>query len=271
MSPYVELEAIEKASQAENASLFKKIEFIDLPQGQTTIRLLSKSFFEFYNHYINGVYVECLGTDCPICASNAQLIMENPQNFKDIKGYSPRNHRYAVNVLDKTVVKICPKCKAEFKKSGNAFPSTCTKCDTVIINEPEQVLNRVKVLSKGPTLTEQLKALQQTVLNASKEPLGVTNFDIVLYVTGSGKSTTITPIPLTNETAPVEVSDEQLFDLEKAKLSLTMDEIKDVMRGVSLKDIFAARKATSDEKFMEKEHKSVAENVSQTVMDIMNK
>jgi hypothetical protein len=269
--PYIELEAIEKASQADSASLFKKIEFIDLPQGQTTIRLLSKSFFEFFNHYINGAYVKCLNEDCPICASNAKLIMENPQNFRDIKGYSARNHRYAVNVLDKTLVKICPKCKAEFKKNGNNFPSTCTKCDTVLLNELEQVLNRVKVLSKGPTLTEQLKALQQTVLNASKEPVGITNFDIVLYVTGSGKGTNITPIPLTNETAPVDVKTEQLFDLEKATLVMTADEVKDVMRGVSLKDIFAARKATKDESFMQTEKTTVAAEVVQSVMNILDK
>ncbi len=269
MSGYIELEAIEKATQAD-ASLFKKTEFIDLPQGQTTIRLLSKSFYEFFNHYINGAYVKCLDEDCPICASNAKLIMENPQNFRDIKGYSPRNHRYAVNVLDKTPVKICPKCKSEYKKIGNTFTSTCSKCDTILINEPEQILNKVKVLSKGPTLTEQLKALQQTVLNTNKEPLGITNFDIVLYVTGTGKATIITPIPLSNETALVEVKTEDLFDLEKSTLVLTVDEVKDVMRGVSLKDIFASRKATKDVNYMKVEQASTSSEVTQNVMDILN-
>lgn len=244
MAKIIDLDSIVKDNESvkDPSKGFKKVEFIDLPQGQTIIRILSENVYQYYTHYVNGVYVKCLEDGCPICASNRKIFVENPNTFRDIKEWNRRTERYAMNVLDRTLVKICPNCKAENKKVNNTFPVVCKSCNNVITTVEPAPLNKVKILSKGVTLKDQLKAIKASVLDPEGTPTSLTKFDIALSVSGSGKETTITPVPLTANMEVVEIEESALFDLTKSVIELTADELVELRRGVSLKDIFAIRK-----------------------------
>jgi predicted RNA-binding Zn-ribbon protein involved in translation (DUF1610 family) len=232
-------------TRPEKSSNFRKTEHIDLSPGQTTIRIIDtpEEAYKFHTHYIKGVYIKCLGEDCPVCKSNMKIFAENPDKYRDVPGWSPKAERFAVNVFDKTPVKICKNCKAEIKKNGASFLPVCPKCNQPVIAEPEAPLNKIKVLAKGVTVADLLNGIDASILDKEGNKVGINNFDIVLYVTGTGKQQTISPIPLIDKTEPVEYKPEDKFDLKKIAIELTSEEISDLQRGISLRDIFAARKS----------------------------
>jgi hypothetical protein len=102
----------------------------------------------------------------------------------------------------------------------------------------------VKVLSKGPQVFDVLFALNDAVLNDQYEKVGITNFDITLITTGSGKDTKVTPIPHPEKNEPTPEGLE-LNDLSKVVIKLDPSEMMDLQHGASLRDIFAARKASA--------------------------
>lgn len=224
---------------------FKKQEFITLGQGQHLIRVLDEDYLEVQTHFVNKSSIKCLGADCPICKNNRIIIQENPETFKDVKGYLPRASRFFINVLDRTNVKICPKCGEEIKAVG--LPA-CPECNQSIISTPVTPLNKIKILAKGKTLFEQLVQLENAILDDSGSRIGLTNFDIQLMVMGSGKTTTTTPIYTGKPGTPPEYKAEDKFDLEKAVITLTPEEITDFLRGIGLKDIYTARRLGKDQK-----------------------
>ena len=255
-------------TKPEKSTNFRKTEHLDLTPGQTTIRILDtpEEAYKFSTHYVKGVYIKCLGEDCPICKSNLKIFSENPDSYREIAGWSPKQARYAVNVYDKTTVKVCPNCKAEVKKTGASFLPVCPKCNQPIIEVHEAPLNKIKVLAKGVTVAELLNGINESILDTEGNKVGINNFDIVLYVTGTGKNQTISPIPLVDKTELVEYSKEDKFDLTKIAVELTVDEITDLQRGISLKDIFAARRSASvSPDFAEGKPEDISESVKRDI------
>jgi hypothetical protein len=222
---------------------FKKTEFIDLPAGQSVIRVIDESAVDFFTHYVKNITVKCLGANCPICKNNQKIYVENPKNYRNIPGYNSKSQRFYVNVLDKTLVKICPNCGAETKAINNMFPNGCSACNTMIVSVQPHPLNKVKVFSKGVQVFEQLEAYSTSILDESGEPLGLTNFDITIMVTKQGKQTTTIAIPQPQAREPLQYNKEDLFDLSKAIIELTESELLDLQRGVQLRDIFLTRNA----------------------------
>lgn len=215
----------------------KKTKFLDL-SSTATVRILSQDRLVVDTHYVNKTTVQCLGEDCPICANNKNLIMQFPESFRDEPHYSPRRQVKMVNVLDKTLVRICSSCDTEVR-SG----MTCPKCNTIITSEPVQS-NTIKVLSKGVTLFDSLDAINNGIMDAKGERVGITNYDVTLAVSGTGKNRITTPIA-GQVTGPVAYNAEDLFDLETVTVKLTPSEMLDLQRGVGLRDIFAARKSSA--------------------------
>jgi predicted RNA-binding Zn-ribbon protein involved in translation (DUF1610 family) len=252
-----------KISQSSKESNFKKVEYIDLPAGNTIIRILQPQTYDYFVHYINGAYIMCLGEECPICASNRKLISENPDSFREIKGWSSRSERHSVNVFDKTPVKVCSACKKEVKKVGTNFPPACPGCGQVIVGEEIKPLNKVKVLSRGKTLFENFNGIENSVLDEAGNPIPLTSYDFTLFVTGSGRETNITVIPMVDKKEPLEIAEDALFDLAKTVISVTPEEMQEVQRGVSIKDIFAARKASEPKEATDEAIKSAEEIVNE--------
>ena len=251
---------------------FKKVEYIDLPPGNAVIRILQNKTYDYFVHYINSAYLMCLGEDCPICASNRKLITENPETFRDIKGWSSRSERHAVNVLDKTLVKICSACKKEVKKVGANFPTTCPGCGQVIVSEEIKPLNKIKVLSRGKTLFENFNGIETSVLDEVGNPIPLTSYDFTLFVSGSGRETNITVIPMVDKKEPFEFAETDLYDLTKTVITLTPEEMQEVQRGVSIKDVFAARKVIGgDTKEVTEEAKTTAQEIVNELMGTVGK
>lgn len=219
---------------------FKKTLFVDM-NATSTVRILTANRLELYTHYVNRANVACLGDDCPVCANNKVLIMQFPETFKEESKYSPKRLLKLVNVLDKTLVRVCPKCQTENHANGQA-PSTC-RCGEILTTTPTSS-NKIKVLSSGVKLFDQLDAINNAILDTSGERIGLTGYDLTFLVSGTGKNKVITPI--TGQVSPAPEYDEKdLFDLENVTIKLTPAEMVDLQRGVSLKDIFSARKASA--------------------------
>lgn len=218
---------------------YKKTEYIQLAQGANIIRILQKKAKQQMVHYVNRGYVKCLGTTCPLCENNRNLVRDYPETFRKEKSYSPAIARYYVNVLDRTPAKVCV-CGREHKD----ITLLKCQCDALLPIEIKP-LNRVRVLAKGTSLfIEQLNLLQSAIIDPNTgERLPLTSFDINLFVKGEGRDTKITAIPDATHNDVVQVSEEELFDVEKLVIELEPHEMLEAQRGVSYKDIFAARRA----------------------------
>ena len=215
---------------------FKKTMFVDM-NTTSTVRVLTPDRLEIYTHYINRATVQCVGDDCPVCATNKALIMQFPDTFKEEAKYSPRRLVKLVNVLDKTSVRTCTKCGTEYPGTGAV---TC-KCGEIVTGTPAPSM-KVKVLSRGVTLFDQLDAINNAIMDEKGERVGLTGYDLTFVISGSGKNKIITPIA--GQISPMpEFKEEDLYDLENVTMKLTATEMVDLQRGVSLKDIFAARRA----------------------------
>src|SRR3990172_10248604 len=171
-----------KFNNFSNDSKFKRTEFMSLTSGAHTIRILNEQAKTKPTHFfkVNNTTVLCLGDECPVCANNKKLIMQFPENFREQTGYNKITYRFFVNVLDKTPAKTCGKCNKEYKDLRQTI---CT-CGEVL---PEAMpLNKVKVLSKGLTLRNDLDSVDNAILDNTGTPIGLINYDIVLMVTGAG-------------------------------------------------------------------------------------
>jgi hypothetical protein len=226
---------------------FKKVEFIKLSPGMNQIRILDSDAYSVDVHYVGGINVQCLGEDRPVCKNNKKIIFENPKEFRNIKGYAPRRQLFIVNVLDRSMVKICPNesCKEEVKAVNGMYPTQCPKCSALLHAVQPHKLDKVKILAKGVELFSSLNAFEVAINDVEGNPIGLTNFDIMLAVSGNKKESP-TPIPNTSANDVIEIPAEQLFDREKVVLKFSPAEIADLQRGISLRDIFAARKAEKE-------------------------
>lgn len=255
-----------------NESNFVKTQFLNFDLGIHRVRLLPPEQV-IWTHYLPGkATIECLGSDCPICQSNKKIQAEHPEDYRDVHGYFASQKRHYINVLDRTEVKICPNCSYEVGKDiTNKFPSSCIKCGTIIVSVPEGVSNKIKVANISETTAAQLEAHNLSILGEDGTPLGIENYDIQFMVTqtggGPGKKPkkSITPVPAPDANDKIELSKDDYFNLCNVVISLEPDEIMTLMSGVSLKDIFAARKASAtpevvvDEKLVSETKEKVQE------------
>jgi len=231
----------------ETAQNFKKTEFLSIKMpGKYVVRILESPVL-VSTHFVNNKYpIKCLGEKCPICANNKRIIMQNPENFRDIRGYLPRNDRYMLNVYDKTEVKVCSNCKKEVNAIDGNFPPVCG-CGTYIINEVSHPSNRIKVFSMTADHAVQLQMIEKARQTPEGEPIGLDTYDLVLLAAMSNKKMNWTPMPEPSANTPLGITSEQLkeFLTPKEKFAIVLDEgeINSLLKGVALKDIFVARKA----------------------------
>ena len=214
--------------------------------GQHTIRILDTKIPMKMCYWFSNGYVESLGWDDPQSTFNKRIRLENPDNYKNIKGYRPPSDRYAVNVLDRTLTKICPNCNADVKAVNGTFPGLCLACGVGVVSDLEaKPLNEVRVLQGGKTLFEQFKVRDQDTLDEEGNPRGIQNFDLILHVVGVGNQRQVVAVASTNYDK-VEVPPEKLYNTETLTIKVSEEEMEQLVRGVVLRDIFAARRATTE-------------------------
>lgn len=246
---------------------FAKIKFLTLTPGAHITRVLGGSAKQFI-HYIASqrVTILCLGDDCPICKANKKIMYEHPDDFVKQDGFISRQPRFFMNILDRTNGKICPECGAENKRgANNQFSPICWSCETVISNVEIHPLDSVKVLGISKTNADFLNTFDSNTLTEAGERVGINNFDIVwTVVKGANNKNMVSPSVGAGRDV-VEVPAESLFDLSQAVITLTEPEIHELLKGVSLRDIFLARrheKETELGEVSEDDLKSVEDSVS---------
>lgn len=251
----------------EKKNTYNKPNFLSLTLGKHITRILGNPLKVFI-HWLptQRTTVRCLGDDCVICRNNKMIMIEHPEDFRNQPNFYSKQPRHLMNVLDRTPAKICPNCQTENKiLPNNTFSVTCTspECGALLTGVEAMVLDKVKVLGISNTNAETLNNMSSTQMNEKGELLSITDYDIVWIVSkGNGTRHVLSAFPGTKDI--VIVSPEFMFDLTKVTLVLTNEEIQEVLKGVSLKDIFLARKEESKEKVEENtnEQKAVDDIVS---------
>jgi hypothetical protein len=225
-----------------NSASFTKINHLRFSPGNHTVRILENEAHSVETHFVLGKFsITCLGEECPICLNNRKIILENPDNFRNVTGYLPRTKRFLFNVLDRTLVKTCPECGEENTKAGQNFAPTCVKCTAIITNVAQSPSNKIKLVTCGIELAKRLNGVQKGVLDKEGEPIGLTTYDIVFQVEGVGKGRLVNPLPAQLNNDVVEFDPEKLNDYTQAIIKLTAPEIVSFLKGVTLKDIYNGR------------------------------
>jgi hypothetical protein len=139
---------------------------------------------------------------------------------------------------------VCPGCGAE---NTGTNPATCGSCNSIITSVLPTKSNKVKLLSVSSTTVDDINALEKTILDQQENPIPLTSYDIAFVVTGSGRTKNVSVVPMAQNNDVVTVPEDSLFEHSKAFVELKPAEIDELLRGVSLKDIFTARKVSVSE------------------------
>lgn len=259
---------------------FEPIRFTKLVSGNPVrLRILNKEAHRVFKHYLpqQRISIVCLGAgECPVCIENQKKVDNAPAGtrYGQIKGYISRQNRYLVNVLNKTLVKETPTGNIIFAQMDGQFPMQDVSTGEMLVNIEPKPLHRVEVLERGPTLFSQLNAINSAVFDPeTNEPVGLWNYDIVITATGQGRQMTTNIIPYPQYNEPVEVSADDLYVLKDVPLQLSAAEVYEVLRGVSLQDVFAARKGVNEEAVdtdLEKLEGDSAKEASESLNAIFN-
>lgn len=221
---------------------FKKTKYFSWTPGEHTIRILDEDVPSHLVYWFGSGHVKALGADDPQATQNKRIRMENPDNFKQVKGYRQLNVTYLMNIFDRTVVKICPECTREVKLVGGEFPILCTACGKGKIAAVEAApLNEVRVLQGSKTLFEQFVEKQLTTKDEEGNEIGVQNFDLNLVVVGAGtKRQTVVMVGAGRDEVPVPP--DELYDTGNMIPEVTVEEMEKLVSGISLRDIWAGRR-----------------------------
>lgn len=239
---------IETGDDIRESRSYTKTEFLNLELGEHRVRLLGE-FFTSWVHYIpqRKATIACLGNECPICQNNKSLKSTNPENYKSMPGYINPSLRHYINVLDRTLVRVCPSCQTENKADlSKTFPGMCRNCGALITNVEPKPSNKVKVSNFSDTIATELKIKQMSTLDKEGNPIGLENMDLVITVIKSGGKKSPSIAVDTKATDKVEVPADALFDLTNCIIKLEPEETKHLLAGVSIKDIYAARRGNGN-------------------------
>jgi hypothetical protein len=250
-------------------TLYPKINFMKFDYGQHLLRVIGKPV-ALYSHYLrsSNLSIKCLGDDCPICQNNKKIFLEHPNDFREVKGYVPRQYRHYFNGLDRTLVKVCPNCQAENKRnSSGQFPPTCTSCNAMITSIKESQANKVKLVNISDTNAKMLAVQAQSVLDTEGNILPLDSYDIMFTII-PGERKVILPqtVPANND--KVEVPEDALYDLNRAVIILEPEEIISLLKGVALRDIFAARSTSKEEVEVEKAIEELDEQIEEKIKEL---
>jgi hypothetical protein len=277
-----------------------RLNFLKLTPGQHIIRFLHpiEDTTLKHTHWIKMTSIECPDPDtCPVCAINKEILLEVGGDFKEakkVKGFNPWTKRYYANILDLTPVKISPDCEKEFENkrdSAGRWPIVCEDCGASLAGVEPQFSHKVKILAGGITLFNALDAINESVtvpddtitedqtllddeiavpMNGGV-PVGLDKFDIVLMVQGTGRERQVTPVPQPHRIAVHDLEEMglELYDLDRAIVKLDSEEVKELLRGVALKDIFAARNAEEgSEQVSQPSNEQLVENVAEVENEV---
>jgi hypothetical protein len=239
-------------TKPEGEKTFEKTRFLAFTPGKHIVRILGQPLTQ-YIHFVpfSKATLACLGDDCPICKNNRKLMIESPEDYSKQSGFLYKQRRHLMNILDRTPVKVCPQCQNENKRGiTGKFSANCWSCNTFITEVPVINSNKVKVATISETNAARLNNKMMSNLDENENPIPLNEIDVIFESAIVNNKKDIAP-SLSENRDKVEVPEDALYDLSKITIKLTSDEIINHLKGVSLKDIFAARKSTANEKITE--------------------
>ncbi len=234
--------ALQVVIEEKNNASFKRYKYFNWTPGDHTIHLLDFDLKPVVAYWLGGGYVRSTNPDNPQEILNKKIRLENPQNFRNIRGYRPAQRRYIFRVYDKTVAKICPECGLDTKvEIGQTYPSVCSFCKKGDLTRVSAApINDVRIVNCTVALVEQLILVDKTTLDENGNQVGIENLDLQLFIVGRGtnrqtvvKPGNICPIPISFDLEPLNV-DNSIFLVSDS-------EMNDLIRGISLRDILLAR------------------------------
>jgi hypothetical protein len=234
-------------------SQFKKTKFFKWTPGQHRFRFVEDEAPLIQSYWFGRGFIQANGFDDPQATLNRRIKLENPEDFRNVRGWRPIQDRYYINILDMTPVKICHECEAEVKAVNGTFPALCPECNKGVISDTKvEPLNQIRVLTGGKLLFEQIPTVESQYTDEDGEALSITSYDCVLHVVGTGaQRTSVVLADVDEDQQPkvyeVEVPPEDLYDLQTIVPKVDDAEMEQLISGVSLRDIFTARKATDED------------------------
>lgn len=242
-------------------SNFRKTNFWKKSIGTHYVRILDESAEEVFTHWVNGTSFKCPGEECPICENNRKIMAENPESFRRNPGFNPYQRRWNVNILDRTLVKVCENKECETKipaDANGAFPTVCPSCGMLLPDKAEPN-NEISILSGGKTLfINELEAYAKAYRDEEGNPIPINSYDMALIVSKGDRGLMVKAAPMTGRNSRIVVSDvegiedayvihpDELYDTKTAVLELTAPEILKLISGVELRDIFAERRSQAE-------------------------
>ena len=246
---------------------FVKPKYFVWSPGKQIIRILDIDLIPVSCYWF-GANIRAIGWDDPQSQQNKRIKLENPDNYRNVRGYKSPSDRYFVNVLDRTPVKMCPNCEMEVKAVNGTFPAICPHCNEGIVSKiTAKPLNKVRVLQTGKTLVDQFKTIDAKILKEDGTRVGAENFDIILHVVGTGNQR-VSVAEETENFEELEVPPEDLYDTSKMAILVSEAELEQLMRGVSLRDLFAARRGSETVEKPLKESNINAEEIQKKVDEL---
>ena len=107
-------------------------------------------------------------------------------------------------------------------------------------------------MTGGKTLFEQFPSLESRYTDENDEPIDITTYDCLMHVVGTGSNRSGVVVADVGEDEKPKIYDrevppEDLFDTSTIVPEVSDEEMEQLIAGVSLKDIFAARRNDSED------------------------
>lgn len=260
MSFNTDLEERRRVSSDGDGPRFRKTRWFFPRPGKYTIRVLEEGYESKYTHWVptgrgKGTTIECLGDDvCPLCIDTKKVLQEHPEDYRNVPGFNPYGVTCYVNIFDRTLVKVCPVSGEENYQDVNGnWPLTSWGSGESLAEVAPKPSNKVKVFSRSRGVFNTIADFDENIRETAG--LGITNYDLVMVVRpreGNTVGSNLSIIPQVHLNDEITLT-EDLYDLKDIAIKLEPDEIRELQRGVSLRDIFAARRLSDDEVESEKD------------------
>ncbi|KKN45708.1 hypothetical protein LCGC14_0680260 [marine sediment metagenome] len=230
------------------ASDYSKTNYLRFQEGvPTTVRIISEGSRYVAKHFLTKIRTSilCLGEQCPICERNKTLREQHGRNANKQSDYIAIQNRNMLNVLDRTLVIVDEETGDEYSAHKGTFPTITKDGKRSLIDVTPQPSNSIKVLERGKRLFEQFDVNH----NEYQHLGGIRGFDIKLVTMGAGKTMSISVVPLPERNDDITELLEGLEEpvLEDLGIQLSPDEVLEAASGVTLRDIYAARKSDETE------------------------
>lgn len=201
--------------------------------GERIVRILDEDVVPYYQYWldvnIGGRQVGrgiVAGFNNPIKDFMDSIGEEDPR-------YRRPSRRFAINVLDKTLVKIKTDGTVVYADERGNFPT-----DADLSGIAPAPHDQVKIVNFGPTLMDQLKTLNDRARSRSTyEPITIQQFDVRIISSGRGRDKKTMAMQDADYALPQVLLDLPRYDLNKIYAPLPNEALQRILNGDDYNEI----------------------------------